>query len=348
MSSSPATWRKRSRRGQVGADPYQLPPADGHDHAPWEAVAAPSLSQAELEAVCAKHGLDGQAITAQAATGVINTIYLVGDELVLRVPRNIEAGIDHTLTESVAAPTAHAVGVRTPRLIVFDDDRDILPVPFTVYERSRGVSLAVDRGPSAAVAGVYKELGRDLARLHHTVHECEDPQRSLKGLSRIDPLPLIEALSETNLIGSTTEQWLAGCFDELWPAVEASTAFRRFVHNDAQPSNVMAEAGEYCALIDWGETGWGDPAFEFRHMPLSAVPYALAGYREIAPLDGDDGAEARILWDHLGWAFLRLTERDGTQKYDWAAPRLARILDVMEFAFSRQGSGWLGTMRRAR
>ena len=332
----------------MGDDPYQRPPVDGRHHAPWEAVAAPAVSPSELGAICDKHGLKAETVTEQPAMGVINTVYLVGDELVLRVPRDIEAGITHTLAESVAAPTAYAAGVRTPRLILFDDDRDILPVPFTVYERANGASLAVDRSPSAWVADVYTELGRDLARLHRAVDECDDPAGFLNQPSRIDPLPLIEALGRQGLVnGSSTELWLAQAFDELWPAVAASTSFRRFIHNDAQPSNVMAQAGAYSALIDWGEAGWGDPAFEFRHMPLTAVPYALAGYRQIAPLDGDDGAEARILWDHLAWAFLRLTERDGTQKYDWAAPRLARLLDIMEFALSREGSGWLAAALHA-
>ena len=51
----------------------------------------------------------------------------------------------------------------------------------------------------------------------------------------------------------------------------------------------------YEAIIDWGSAGLGDTALDFAGVPLRAVPHMLAGHREIAPLDGDETAEQRIV-----------------------------------------------------
>ena len=52
--------------------------------------------------------------------------------------------------------------------------------------------------------------------------------------------------------------------------------------------------------------GWGDPAMDFVSLPLRVIDAALAGYRSVMPLDGDDTAEQRILWDKLIGALARL------------------------------------------
>ena len=56
---------------------------------------------------------------------------------------------------------------------------------------------------------------------------------------------------------------------------------------------------ELLALIDWGDAGWGDPTFDFRQIPLSAIPYVLEGYGDMAPEILGDTLKERIIWDKL-------------------------------------------------
>ena len=53
-------------------------------------------------------------------------------------------------------------------------------------------------------------------------------------------------------------------------------------------------------------SGWFDPAIDFAQIPLHLVDVALAGYRSVGPLDGDEEAEQRILWDHVVSALTEL------------------------------------------
>ena len=106
---------------------------------------------------------------------------------------------------------------------------------------------------------------------------------------------------------------------------------------------VGAETLEYLALLDWGSAGWGDPAWDFAAMPLRAVPFLLAGYREIGPVEQDDTAEVRILWRQLQLA-LYLLQREPQPARAWAERPLAMLLDIMRFAIEAPGGRWRDLM----
>ncbi len=72
------------------------------------------LTADQLEAIRQHHGLPPLPVVRLVSTGIVHTVYALGDGMVLRVPRDIPEGIADALTESVAAPVAYRGGVRTP------------------------------------------------------------------------------------------------------------------------------------------------------------------------------------------------------------------------------------------
>lgn len=74
-------------------------------------------------------------------------------------------------------------------------------------------------------------------------------------------------------------------------------------------------------------------------MPLRAVPLVLAGHREVAPLDLDEMAEARILWQHLQVA-LHLLPRGAAPSCSWGELPTAMLLDIMRFFLESPGGRW--------
>ena len=50
--------------------------------------------------------------------------------------------IEALYREAIAVPAARQAGVRTPALVVFDDTRDLVSVPYVIYERVHGETLA--------------------------------------------------------------------------------------------------------------------------------------------------------------------------------------------------------------
>jgi aminoglycoside phosphotransferase (APT) family kinase protein len=239
----------------------------------------------------------------------------------------------------VAVPAAREAGVRTPRIIVFDDSLDLLPVPYTVYERVRGETLGLlDRDPATS-PGVWRELGRDLALLHSRVTR-DGPAGGLEMDEMPDPRPWPAELAEAGYFTGAEARWFEAWLERLAPEALAPVA-RRFLHGDSQATNVMVRAGslEYLAVLDWGSCGWGDPAWDFAGVPLRVVPSMLEGYAEVGPFEEAENVEARILWRHLQLS-LYLLRRDPQPGRSWAERPLAMLLDVMRFSLESPDERW--------
>jgi Ser/Thr protein kinase RdoA (MazF antagonist) len=255
----------------------------------------------QLAMIAEKHGFDRSDIQPMPSAGVVNAVYAVGDAIVLRVPTGVHPdAVADTLTESVAVPAARTAGIRTPALLIFDNSRDIVEFPITVYERALGRDLGA-RGDvdGPIVDRIYREVGRELATLHRDVIEVPDPDGYLDSYGRRTDLEFVEDLLLRGRLNRTDAAVMSSLFERVRPALERAETMRRFLHQDVTPGNLMGKGDRFTAIIDWGDAGWGDPVQDFRYLPRAAVGAALAGYREIMPLDDDETAAARILWDQL-------------------------------------------------
>ena len=150
----------------------------------------PEVSAHTVRMIAEQHGLGVHAFSRLPSIGVFTAIYVLDDDLVLRVPRNHPTFVAALAKEAIAVPAARAAGVHTPPLVAFDDSLTLLPVPYAVYERVHGEPLEqLETGPRDAPAA-YRALGRDLARLHGGVRpqgpagQLERPPRSRRGRGR--------------------------------------------------------------------------------------------------------------------------------------------------------------------
>lgn len=298
------------------------------------------VSAEALSAIATRHGLRFDRAEVLIPAGIINTTYAVSSRHVLRVPRAHAAFVKDAFREAAAIPVARAAGVRTPELVAFDDACDILPVPYLITERIDGVNLE-SLGVSRAPLHVWLELGRDLARVH-----ASPGQRPPGGLDRGpneyrgDPRPLVESRAMDGWISAHEARWLLGWLDRLAPATTGMTLVDRFIHGDVQMSNVLVDAdgGAYGAMIDWGCAGLGDPVTDFVAVPMRAVPPLLEGHREVAPLESDGTAEARIIWQRLHLIF-RVMPRGPAAGTSWGERPIAWLADLLRF-FVDPPPGW--------
>jgi aminoglycoside phosphotransferase (APT) family kinase protein len=299
----------------------------------------PQVSAEALRTIAERHGLDAKGFSRLRNVGIFNTIYLLGSEYVLRVPRNAPPFVDALRKESIAVPAARATGVRTPALVAFDDSLELLPVPYAVYERVHGETLGLLDLEPTDTPGVWREVGRDLARLHEGVSK-DGPVAELELEPLPDPRSLPDELASAGYFTSMEARWLSAWLDELAPAILAPVE-KRFRHGDIQTTNVMVRPGslDYLALIDWGACGWGDPAHDFAGIPLRAVPSMLAGYRELALLPEDEMVEARIVWRHLQIS-LYLLSRPPQPGLSWAERPTGMFMELMRFFLDPPEERW--------
>lgn len=278
---------------------------------------------------------------------MFNAVFALGDDLILRVPRDAPLPVSKTYKEQVAVPVARAVGVRTPAIVTFDDSLELIATPYAVYERVRGRTLESIVLEPHETPEAWRDLGRDFARLHHGV-ERKGEVSEVEAPKYPDPRTLADGLAERGHFTVLEARWLRGWLDHLVPAALAPVE-KRFLHGDPQGTNVMVERNgqRYLAVLDWGSAKWGDPAWDFVNVPFGAVPLMLGGYREVAPLAGDeDGtAEARILWRTLGSALDNMG-RPPLPEQSWAEQPLAVLLQLVRFLLASDQPAWLRWLPR--
>lgn len=263
-----------------------------------------------VDALFARHGVRGPWTELQA-TGVANRIYGTRD-VVLRLATDHRDALADARTESIAAPAARAAGILTPRLIAFDDSRTLIDRPFSLWERVHGETLGLLELDRSRSAGVWRQVGRELARLHHRVTVCPDPHGYLDTPGRPSELePRLRELVRTGRVDGAVAKEIERLIADL--AVHVGAAGHvRFVHDDIHAMNVMCSRdGVLLALIDWGDAGWGDPTLDFAAIPLDCLPCAVEGYESETP--GALGAfpQARFVWDKLHRAMDALCDAPG-------------------------------------
>jgi len=251
-----------------------------------------------VDAMFARHRISGPRV-ALPATGIANRIYAT-DQVVLRLATDHPESVSDARTESVAAPVAHAAGILTPRMVAFDDSRSLVDRPYSLWERVHGATLGLIELDHCQLAEVWRQVGRQLFRLHDRVRACADPNGYLDTPGRdLDLLPLLNHLANARRLDAGTALEIEWLITELAPHIAANVDVR-FIHNDIHEMNVMCTpAGEFLAIIDWGDAGWGDPTLDFAAIPLPAISYAREGYESESA--GALGAypEARFIWDRL-------------------------------------------------
>jgi aminoglycoside phosphotransferase (APT) family kinase protein len=252
----------------------------------WSAVRRvpfPEPTAEQLAAICERHGLPaGGPFGRLPSTGVINAIITIGDDLLLRLPKDVPEGWRDTLTESVAVPAAMAAGVRTPALVAFDEACDLVDVPYGIYEwwHLRDGEPTSDEG--------WRALGRDLAVVHG-IAEVADP------LGRLDTPGRSTSVEELLAAGLEIDPMTLTELRALELAVRDPPP-PCFLHDDVKGSNLLvAGNGGYGGIIDWGDAGWGDATIDLRRIPPAATPLVVEGYRDVRPTD--DGFEDRLRWD---------------------------------------------------
>ncbi len=239
------------------------------------------------------------------ATGVANRIYAT-KEVVIRIAKEHQEALRDARTESIAAPVAYEAGVLTPRLLVFDESGQIFHRPYSIWERVHGETLGLISSDPRSMPNTWHQVGHQMALLHVNVKQFEDPKKYLHEPERdINLKFLLGKLVSTEHFHKNLATDISTLIAKLRPAVLEESKIC-FLHSDVKDMNIMCTRGdELLALIDWGDSGWGDPTFDFRQIPLLAIPSVLEGYKEVAPdLLGETFME-RIIWDKLNDAMVK-------------------------------------------
>ncbi|MER7131813.1 phosphotransferase family protein [Streptosporangium saharense] len=302
------------------------------------------MSDGTPAAIAGRYGVAAERVRP-LPPGAANHVFLLGDDLVLRVPRT-ERFLSDLAKEAAVIPVALRAGVRTPEVVAFDDTCSVVEVPYMVLTRTRGVDLSRLEPPTADMEHLFREVGRELGKLHR-LSRTTTP--ALAGVpvenGVVDPWALTGRLLEQGWIDAEAARWLTSWFDRLSVRLPTSPPMV-LVHGDIAPQNLLVSprTARLNGIVDWGDAEWADPAVDFAKMPLTGVPAMLDGYRRETgqePSTSTPTWEARVLWFHLVWALGRLPDPvPHPGERHWTAPAASRLLNLLRFFASTPPAPW--------
>ena len=218
------------------------------------------------------HGIAGPWMPLKV-TGVANRIYATKD-IVLRIATEHPDAVVDARTESVAAPAAFAAAIMTPRLIAFDDSGRLVNRPYSLWERVHADTLGLATLTPSQRGDLWQQVGTQISHLHSKVVSCPDPNGYLDAPVRELSLDSgVQQLVESGHADEGTVREIGLLIRDLSPYV-SRTYPQLFVHNDLHEMNIMCQAGQLRALLDWGDAGWGDPTLDFAAIPLDQISAA--------------------------------------------------------------------------
>ncbi|MEM7443055.1 MAG: aminoglycoside phosphotransferase family protein [Pseudomonadota bacterium] len=213
-------------------------------------------------------------LTPVASTGTDNAIYRLGDEMCLRLPRRPSAVL---LIEKECAwlPKLAPLPLQVPKVLGVGQPNEEYPWAWSVCSWIDGdpVKPGRPRDPAQAADAIAHFL-----RALQAIDTTGGPLSGSLNHNRGVPLAQLDV---------KTRRAIANLEDEidtvqataLWADALAAPAWDRppvWVHGDLQPSNLLANNGAICAVIDFGLLGVGDPACDltisWSLLPKSARP----------------------------------------------------------------------------
>ncbi|MCL7379384.1 aminoglycoside phosphotransferase family protein [Streptomyces sp. 35G-GA-8] len=237
-----------------------------------------------------------------AGAGTDNTMYRLGDQLLIRLPRTPDNAEAVRKEQTWLPRLAPYLSCRIPEPVYAGTPSSAFPLAWSVYRWIDGG----DAGPGSVTD--WPAFGADLAAV----------------VQRLHSIPLMGAAREGELSWyrggglRACDRWISGCFDDcqtiqgldldiahlrrLWQkalALPEPSGRQVWLHGDLKPTNILVQQGRLHAVIDFGGLSVGFPDAE--HAPLwDFPPGARQEYWDALSLDDVTWLRARAWAIGLG------------------------------------------------
>lgn len=233
-------------------------------------------------------------LLVQVDAGWDNTLWRLGDELLVRLPRRALAA-PLTINEQRWLPElAPHLPLPISAPVRFGRPSGAYPWCWSVLPWLDGVPG--DRGEITDPNAAAVMLGRFLKALHRAA-PLDAPQNPYRGVplsSRAETFDerLAKLANEID-VETTVELWQQALTAEPWNGPPV------WVHGDLHPGNTLVARGTLAAVIDFGDLCAGDPATDIAAAWMLLPTSAIEGFRTAY-----GGLDADLERRSVGWAVL--------------------------------------------
>jgi aminoglycoside phosphotransferase (APT) family kinase protein len=194
-----------------------------------------------------------------AGSGTDNTMYRLGEDLAVRLPRTARKGEKVPFEQRWLRHLGPQVPLAMPEPVAEGQPGEGYPFPWTVLTWVEGTPLADD--PPLDEAVVVRQLA-DLGFALRAVDPTGGPEPGPVNNWRGAPVVVAERPFRAALAGLADEVDV-GAVERSWDESVAAPAWDGppvWVHGDLMPGNLLARDGRLVGLLDVGCVAVGDPA----------------------------------------------------------------------------------------
>ena len=200
--------------------------------------------------------LAGLPIHSVYSTGTVNAIYRIGDSHCLRLPRMKEWSTEIAKEWKLLPYLAPNLPLRIPEPVALGAPREYYPFQWAVYRWLEGVPYADDIVHDEQEAAA--DLARFIVQLQQVKVLSDAPKAGRRPLQELDVQTRKALEASANVIdwGAAVAAWDSALRAPAWNGTAA------WIHADLLKPNLLVKNGKLSAVIDFGSSGIGDPAFD--------------------------------------------------------------------------------------
>lgn len=191
------------------------------------------------------------------SSGTVHAMYRLGSDLVVRLPRLVEYAAALERETQVLPQLAPLLPLTIPKVEAVGQPTDTYPSLWSVLTWIEGEP--VDSGPTYDQERAAQRLGEFVVSMR-SVTEPGPPSAS----QRAEPIAHIDAWVRTS-IDAISSEFDSAMLHTAWESSLAATAWDgigKWIHADLMPGNLVVDAGELAAIIDFGTCGIGNPTYD--------------------------------------------------------------------------------------
>jgi aminoglycoside phosphotransferase (APT) family kinase protein len=230
----------------------------------------------------------GLPVTAAPATGTVNAIYRLGDDLAVRLPRLPGWAPDLGKEQRWLPVLGPRVPLAVPEPMAAGRPGEGYPFPWAVYRWLDGEAFSLDRVADERRAAA--DLAAFVAALR-AIDTAGAPRakRGSRPLAALDgeARQALRALRGVIDVGAAAAAWEGSLASPPWDGRP------RWSHGDLLPPNLLVAGGRLHAVIDFGSVGVGDPALDVIAAWSVFGPDGRAAYRRALAVDDATWLRAR-------------------------------------------------------
>jgi aminoglycoside phosphotransferase (APT) family kinase protein len=194
-----------------------------------------------------------------ASAGTDNTLFRLGGEMVVRLPRRAQNVVQLEKERRWLPRLAPLLPLAIPIPLAIGKPAEGYPFEWSVYRWLQGETATIE--PISDLARAATDLARFIAALQR-VEPTDGPPPGEHNFFRGVPLAARDGSTRAAIasLGDTID---AGEVTAAWDVALRAPEWKRapvWIHGDLDVRNLLVQQGRLVALIDFGSLGVGDPA----------------------------------------------------------------------------------------